>query len=180
MNSNNDFEETQMNVGSVSPIETIEDVNKYREIIPYNTTDPKKISQQESILELLITNGICNDETFQIFIAEPDSHKERASKILDSLYCVNTMIPESYDNEASTEWVDTIQSASILLAPADNEMLSESIITPLPVSQPSKIHFAFSISNFEFNSHHFYRYCHRTSDKRWQFNIGSESVSNFQ
>lgn len=42
-------------------IETVvSDVNveKYRQMIPYDTTDADKISQQESILELLISNGI--------------------------------------------------------------------------------------------------------------------------
>lgn len=75
------------------------DVNKYRQMVPYNTTDPEKSSQQENILELLISHGICNDETFQIFIAEPDMHKDKASQILDSLYCVNTMIPDEYEHE---------------------------------------------------------------------------------
>lgn len=96
------------------------DVNKYRQMIPYETADPEKISQQESILELLITNGICDDKTFKIFIAEPESHKEEASKTLDSLYCVNTMIPESYENEIPSEWIDTIQTVPILIA-ADND-----------------------------------------------------------
>lgn len=93
----------------------ITDVEKYRRIIPYNTNDPEKISQQESILELLISNGICDDETFKIFIAEPDLHKEKASQILDSLYCVNTMMPNEYDNEAGAiEWVNSVESVSIV------------------------------------------------------------------
>lgn len=100
------------------------DVNKYRRMIPYETADPEKISQQESILELLITNGICDDETFKIFIAEPESHKEEASKILDSLYCVNTMIPESYENALPSEWIDTIHVVPIIVATDNNESVT--------------------------------------------------------
>lgn len=104
----------------VSEPTEVRDVNKYRQMIPYETADPEKISQQESILELLITNGICDDETFKIFIAEPESHKEEASKILDSLYCISTIIPESHENEMSSEWIDTIQIAPILIV-TDND-----------------------------------------------------------
>lgn len=90
-----------------------DDVEKFRQMIPYDTIDPEKISQQESILELLISNGICNQETFQIFIAEPDLHKEKASQILDSLYCVNTMMPIEYENDVAIEWVDSVDSVAI-------------------------------------------------------------------
>lgn len=86
------------------------DVEKYRRMIPYNTDNPEKISQQESILELLISNGICDDETFKIFIAEPDLHKDKASQIVDSLYCVDTMISIEYENEVATEWVNSVES----------------------------------------------------------------------
>lgn len=86
------------------------DTEKYRQMIPYNTSEPEKINQQESILELLISNAICNDETFKIFIAEPDLHKEKASQILDSLYCVSTMISTEYENENTTEWVNSVES----------------------------------------------------------------------
>lgn len=91
------------------------DVEKYRRMIPYCTSDPAKISQQESILELLISNGICDDETFKIFIAEPDSHKAKASQILDSLYCVSTMISIEYENDATaTEWVNSVESIALV------------------------------------------------------------------
>lgn len=82
------------------------DTEKYRQMLPYNTIDPEKINQQESILELLISNGICDDETFKIFIAEPDLHKDKASQILDGLYCVSTMISIEYENE----WVNSVES----------------------------------------------------------------------
>lgn len=71
------------------------DDEKYRNMLPYDTSDVSKINQQISILDLLISHGICNDETFKIFIAEPDLHKEKASKILDSLtVCVTGGVSE--------------------------------------------------------------------------------------
>lgn len=109
------IEEMQTDTNTIT-VETITsfDVDKYRQMIPYNTTDPEKINQQESILELLISNGICDDETFRIFIAEPDLHKEKASQILDSLYCVNTMMPVEYENDAGAiEWIDMAESMPI-------------------------------------------------------------------
>lgn len=78
-------------------------MDKYRKMIPYRTDDPQKMSQQESILELLISNGICDDETFKIFIAEPDSHKQQAEKILDSLYCVTSFLPEQTEDQIEYE-----------------------------------------------------------------------------
>lgn len=84
----------------------------YQKIIPYNTSDPEKISQQESILQLLISNGICNEETFKVFIAEPDLHKERASEILDSLYCVSDLIPDSSDTFPQIATITTFENES--------------------------------------------------------------------
>lgn len=83
----------------------IADENIYRQMIPYNTIDSNKISQQESILELLISNDICNEETFKIFIAEPDLHKDKASAILDELYCMSKLLPEDEnDGILICEW----------------------------------------------------------------------------
>lgn len=101
------------------------DVEKYRRMIPFNTIEPEKISQQESILELLISNGICDDETFKIFIAEPDLHKDKASQILDSLYCVNTLMPIVYENESAIEWVNSIESVANVAGPEDIPISNE-------------------------------------------------------
>lgn len=125
----------------------IDDLNKYRQLIPYNTSEPEKISQQESILELLITNGICNDETFQIFIAEPDLHQERATQILDSLYCVNTMIPDEYENEMSPQIfnaneLDTIptvvESQGVVPEPNNEYSESDNILTSMQADSTTK------------------------------------------
>lgn len=116
--SQQDFiEEMQTENATIVETTVLINVDKFRQMIPYNTTDPEKISQQESILELLISNGICNDETFQIFITEPDLHKEKASQILDSLYCVNTMMPIEYENDGAIEWVNSVESLPIAQTP---------------------------------------------------------------
>lgn len=113
------------------------DVNTYRQMIPYNTTDPERISQQESILELLINNEICNDETFKIFISEPDLHKERASQILDSLYCVsdNTVMENELSNAMTTDSATTVPTVI-----ASNDFASNSHTdTDIPMSPTSQI-----------------------------------------
>lgn len=103
-----------------------DETEKYRQMIPYNTADPAKIDQQYSILDLLVVNGICNDETFKIFIAEPELHKERANEILDSLYCLE---PAEFDdgetNETihSPEWIDEINAAPVVYATGDENQL---------------------------------------------------------
>lgn len=114
---------SQIYVDSPMAIENI-----YRQMIPYNTTDPSKISQQESILELLISNNICNDETFKIFIAEPDLHKDKASAILDDLYCVSKWLPDDENDVISVcEWPTS--SGGIPIAyDAPTEMENVSII----------------------------------------------------
>lgn len=102
----------------------------YRQMIPYNTTDPAKISQQESILELLISNNICNDETFKIFIAEPDLHKDKASAILDDLYCVSKLLPdEENDGISICEW----QPATGDVAMCPDAFPSMEIVSAMPM-----------------------------------------------
>lgn len=139
-NQPSDFIE-EMHLDNSTPVDTIAydvDVDKYRQMIPYDTSEPEKMSQQESILELLISNGICNDETFKIFIAEPDLHKEKASQILESLYCVNTMMPEEYDPDGAIEWmnpVETMQTTSEPVALAsDSTGTIEACLTSAPVA----------------------------------------------
>ncbi|KAH8397547.1 hypothetical protein KR222_009108 [Zaprionus bogoriensis] len=61
---------------------------KYRQLLPYKTQDPAMVEQQELLLEFLISNNICTDENFEIFIADPDNHKEEATRIVDQLYMV--------------------------------------------------------------------------------------------
>ncbi|KAH8305191.1 hypothetical protein KR018_000145 [Drosophila ironensis] len=61
---------------------------EYRQRLPYQTEDPQTIENQQILLEFLISNGICTEENFKIFIADPDNHKQEASKIVDDLYMV--------------------------------------------------------------------------------------------
>lgn len=94
--------------------QTSDEMDKYRKMIPYKTNDSKTISQQEAILELLILNGICNDETFKIFISEPDLHKEKADKIIDSLYYVTSGLSQQIDNNADMTEVQWTSNADIV------------------------------------------------------------------
>lgn len=63
--------------------------DKYRVLIPYNTTDPTEIKRQETVLEILIENGICHDQNFKIFISEYEQHKEEAASILNNLFDIS-------------------------------------------------------------------------------------------
>lgn len=123
----------EMNTGSEIAIFT-NDTEKYRQMIPYNTNDPEKISQQESILELLLSNGICNGDTFKVFIAEPDLHKEKASQILDSLYCVDTMISTEYENEAATEWVNSAIASPVDSIDPTNTLTETGSASTIPIA----------------------------------------------
>lgn len=104
-----------------------DEMEKYRRMIPYNTTDAEKIDQQSSILELLVVNGICNYETFNIFIAEPELHKDKANEILDSLYC---LIPNESDANGcvdSAEFIDEINDAPVVYATSDDTQQTVSV-----------------------------------------------------
>ena len=69
----------------------------YRKQIPYNTNDPELQARQENLLDFLISNNICTEENFKIFIAEPEFHKESAAAILDQIYQIETLLPEDID-----------------------------------------------------------------------------------
>lgn len=78
---------------------------KYRQKLPYQTNDPAVMEQQELLLEFLISNNICTDKNFEIFIADPDNHKEEATRIVDKLYMVvnaETEAPEIPKDDSST------------------------------------------------------------------------------
>lgn len=69
----------------ISKLTSDNEMDTFRSRIPYQTTDPELIRKQKDLLEMLITNQLCNEENFKIFIAEPDQHKEAMNKIMDSL-----------------------------------------------------------------------------------------------
>lgn len=122
-----------------------ENAVKYRKMIPYETTDPEKVSQQESILELLISNGICNDETFKIFISEPDLHKAEASRILDNMYCLNTTLePDNVENAADIPFADATEAAD-----------SMNDVPMSPASQISNMTLSLALGKFSFDDFNF-------------------------
>lgn len=63
--------------------------DKFRKSIPYNTTDPVEIKRQETVLEILIENGICHDQNFKVFISEYEQHKDEAELILNNLFDIS-------------------------------------------------------------------------------------------
>lgn len=67
-----------------------QDFFEFRKRLPYNTTDPEIIERQHLLLDFLITNNICTEENFNIFIADPDNHKAEAEKIVDDLVIIVT------------------------------------------------------------------------------------------
>ncbi|KAI9588515.1 N-acetyltransferase eco [Glossina fuscipes] len=64
------------------------DFAEFRNRLPFNTTDPEIIERQHLLLDFLITNNLCNEENFTIFIADPDNHKEEAERIVDELVMI--------------------------------------------------------------------------------------------
>lgn len=67
-------------------VEALHEYTKYRNLLPYKTNDPDLHQRQQTLLDFLILNGICTDENFKIFIAEPDAHRAEAERIVDQLY----------------------------------------------------------------------------------------------
>lgn len=63
--------------------------DKFRKLIPYNTTDPTEIKRQETVLEILIENGICHEQNFKIFISEYEQYKDAAELILNNLFDIS-------------------------------------------------------------------------------------------
>lgn len=63
--------------------------DNFRALIPYNTTDPTEIKRQETVLDILIENGICDEQNFKIFISEYEQHKDEAESILNNLFDIS-------------------------------------------------------------------------------------------
>lgn len=80
----------------------IEDANDFRSRIPFNTTDPQLIEQQGTLLEFLISNGICTNVNFDIFIADYENRKLEAEAIMNEF-----IVADSSDvvSEASSKTV---------------------------------------------------------------------------
>lgn len=104
--------ETEAMNEEVEMLETVpsDPYAKYRTQLPYQTNDPAIMEQQEVLLEFLICNNICTDENFEIFIADPDNHKEEATRIVDKLYMV--VNAETEATELPKEGSSTSQTMS--------------------------------------------------------------------
>ncbi|KAH8379233.1 hypothetical protein KR009_003808 [Drosophila setifemur] len=72
----------------IEPVIEVDPYAPFRQRLPYQTDDPQTIEQQQILLEFLISNNICTEENFKIFIADPDNHKDEANRIVDELYMV--------------------------------------------------------------------------------------------
>lgn len=85
------LQESQSSVPAVTiiPIPSEEKID-YENLIPYKTADPIIIEQQQNMLDFLICNNICTEENIKIFITEPYTHKDEASKILNDLIVITT------------------------------------------------------------------------------------------
>ncbi|KAM7357876.1 establishment of cohesion [Cochliomyia hominivorax] len=81
-------EEESSNLMDDIVLQNNQDFNEFRKRLPYNTTDPEIIERQHLLLDFLITNNICTEENFTIFIADPDNHKAEAERIIDELVIV--------------------------------------------------------------------------------------------
>ncbi|KAI8117306.1 N-acetyltransferase eco [Lucilia cuprina] len=83
-------EESSSNLIDDIVLQDNQDFNDFRKRLPYNTNDPEIIERQHLLLDFLITNNICTEENFNIFIADPDNHKAEAERIIDELVIVVT------------------------------------------------------------------------------------------
>lgn len=92
-----EFEEV---TGIISKLTSDDEMDGFRNRIPYNTVDAKEAEKQSELLEMLITHGLCTEENFTIFIAEPDQHKDEMNRVMDSLVAVQ---PQKETKENATK-----------------------------------------------------------------------------
>ncbi|EDW69217.1 N-acetyltransferase eco [Drosophila virilis] len=116
------------------PVLLSDPYEKYRQQIPYQTDDPAVIEQQAVLLEFLISNNICTDKNFEIFIADPDNHKEEATSIVDNLYMVvyaeQQALAKSDGANAIASEVPENDIAQTLKEPVDNSVTNAAPIEP--------------------------------------------------
>ncbi|EDV50494.1 N-acetyltransferase eco [Drosophila erecta] len=90
---------------------------EFRQRLPYETNDPEVVEQQEILLEFLISNNICTEKNFQIFIANPDDYKDEANQIVDELYMVVN----------SEEAAQPAQMEAVIVAPQQDPPATEEV-----------------------------------------------------
>ncbi|XP_013115922.2 N-acetyltransferase eco [Stomoxys calcitrans] len=82
------------------------DYSEFIKRLPYNTNDPEIIERQQLLLDFLITNNICTEDNFTIFIADPDNHKEEAERIIDDLVMVVTGQQQDFRHKIPYNTID--------------------------------------------------------------------------
>lgn len=97
--------------------------DKYRKLIPYNTTDPNEIQRQETVLGILMENGICHDQNFKIFISEYEQNKDEAELILNNLFDISV---SSDMNDQEQMWTSHEDEGTVL---NENDLTHESNAT---------------------------------------------------
>ncbi|XP_016956063.1 N-acetyltransferase eco [Drosophila biarmipes] len=108
-----------------APEETIAEIDafaEFRKRLPYQTNDPEIVEQQQILLEFLISNNICTEQNFEIFIANPDNYKEEANRIVDELYMV-------VNSEEATQLaqMETLQEPALDIPPPQDPPTTEEV-----------------------------------------------------
>lgn len=125
-----DFDEMRM---TETEFEDDDEFIEFRRRIPYNTNDPELIEQQHILLDFLVTNKICTEENFKIFIADPENHKEEAQRIVDQLVVIVNDNSSSFDPDIfrqrlpynTTDPTEIEQQRSFLEFLIENDMCNE-------------------------------------------------------
>lgn len=89
----------------------IQTANEFRERIPYKTTDPVIIEQQRTLLEFLISNGICTEENFEIFIVDYENRKDEAAEVMNRFVASD-----------STDGSELLEMEGVEALPVDREV----------------------------------------------------------
>lgn len=95
-------------ISKISSDLEMEDANEFRKRIPYNTTDPQIIEQQKTLLEFLISNGICTEENFEIFIADYDNRKNEAAEVMNQFVASESTDGSELSSNVEMEGVEIL------------------------------------------------------------------------
>lgn len=95
---------------------------EFRQRLPYQTDDPNVVEQQQILLEFLISNNICTEKNFEIFIANPDDYKDEANQIVDNLYMV-----VNSEEAAQLAQMETVENTAVAIAPKQDAPAVEEV-----------------------------------------------------
>ncbi|XP_055855687.1 N-acetyltransferase eco [Episyrphus balteatus] len=122
-----EFDEMRM-TETEADVEEDDEFYEFRRRLPYNTNNPELIEQQHILLDFLITNKICTEENFTIFIADPENNKEAAQRIVDQLVVVVNDSPDNYRQRLpynTTDPAEIEQQRSFLEFLIENNLCNE-------------------------------------------------------